>query len=852
MISLQQKNIFRLILLIGSFVLILFGISFANKVSAQCHTDTSSYPGSIYQCCQAYANCCGQGRAINTYNCIRQIGTIGPGAFSKNSACLTTSNPSCGGGADTCNSTVWTPGDNQCNVGSCGPCQRRTGINRSTPNQQFACSDVCVPDNTCPGCCTAVAPAAATLVSPVNNFIAPSNSVVLTFNPPASWGNGCPNINGYRVHYRINDPVRGIGSWVIISSNISPVNLASLEWGVRYEWGVHTVNNGSNAQTWSGSRFFTTNRPPTTTYNGISLYGNTATNQCGSQWAGRFLDADSNGQNDLITSNPVQFNISGSDVDGDQFAVLAVALLPTSGPFAENGATVPFGTAQSKANGAGTFIAGFDRRDNRGYIWSNNTQVSAPSGNLTGSGGNITLLNIGSNTIATQSGNNVTGGVRLRFENTFPSGNYNIYIITTSITPAGNEISEGASPSFPRSMKRVGTWGVDMVNPSVSITEPSFTSATQFSITYNHSDNVSVTQRLLEASATKENSTLSNNLSQTINFAQADSFYSYPSFPASTPTVITYNDLTPQNQSSYTFRLSVTDQACNTTTQNAGAIPPLPWTLINNGNASAGNGLNTVLIPNLNLAIPTVYTGQSYLSTFGTISGSTRVSGSRSNPNNLNLENYNNTATEPNTKSDDRNWYDHLLNRIKRNEEITLVNLNQSSISGNISSSLSSIASQKRAFEVPANLVVNSGTICDMQAIVFVAGNLTINPDITNATNQSACLFVVRGNIGILQGQTKTTNIDINSSNLAQYDRVEAFLLANGNITVPEDTGAANRKWDGLVINGSLVANNITVRRDINNIGNRLQPALVINYDARFESIYGYDFAFRGFSIREK
>lgn len=845
-----QKVIPRLLLVLTFFISIF--ILTDNQVSAQCRNENRH--GSVYECCVVASNCCAQcGTAANVRSCTRQIGSTGPGGFSYTEPCLTTSHPSCScAPAESCSPSVWTPGDNQCNVGSCGPCQRRTGINRSTPNQQFACSDVCVPDNTCPGCCTAVAPTAATLVSPVNNFIAHSNSVVLTFNPPTSWGNGCPNINGYRIHYRINDPVRGLGSWVIVASNISPVNLTSLEWGVRYEWGVHTVNNGSNAQTWSGSRFFTTNRPPTTTYDGISLYGNSATNQCGSQWSGRFLDANSDGQNDLITSNPVQFNMSGSDIDGDQFALLAVALLPTAGPFAENGTTVSIGTAISKANGAGSFVAGFDRRDNRGYIWSNNTQVSAPSGNLTGSGGNVTLLNIGSNTVANQIGNNVTGSVRLRFENTFPSGNYNIYIITTSLTPAGNEISEGATPSFPRSMKRVGTWGVDMVNPSVSITEPSFTSASQFSITYNHSDNISITQRLLEASATKEDSTLSNNLSQIINFTQADNFYPYPSFPASTPAVITYNDLTPSNQSSYTFRLSVTDQACNTTIQNAGAIPPLPWMIVNDGNASAGNGLSSVLIPNLSLSIPNVFSGQSYLSTFGTISGSTKVRGSRSNPNNLNLENYSNNANEPNVKSDDRNWYDHLLNRIKRNEEIVVTTQSQPIISGNISSSLSSITSEKRAFEISGNVTVNSGTICDMQAIIFVGGNLTINPDITNVNNQSACLFIVRGNIDILQGQTKTVNVDINSATLAQYDRVEAFLLANGNITLPEDTGAANRKWDGLVVNGSFVASNVTVRRDINNIGNRLQPALVINYDARFEAIYGYDFVFRGFSIREK
>lgn len=824
-----------------------------NKVNAQCHTDTSSYPGSIYHCCQSSASCCGPGRAINTYNCSRQAGVFpAPGAFSKNSACLTTSHPSCGGGPETCSPSVWTPGDNQCGVGSCGTCQRRTGINRSTPSQAIACSDVCIPDNTCGGCCTSVAPTASTLTSPVNNFIAPSNNVTVLFTAPASWGNGCPNINGYRVHYRINDPVRGVGTWIIIVSGSSPVNITALEWGVRYEWGVHVVNNGSNAQTWSGSRFFTTNRPPVTTYNGISLYGNSVTNQCGSNWSGRYLDVDNNGSNDLITSNPVQFNMSATDADSDQFAVFAIALLPTTGPYAENGATVPLGIAISKAHGANTFVAGYDRRDSRGYVWSNNTTVSSAIGDLVGSGGRVSLLGISQNTIATQTGNSASGSVRLRFENTFPSGNYNIYIITTSITPAGNEISEGANTSFPRPMERVGTWGIDTIQPSVSIAEPTFTSATQFAVTYNHSDNTVISQRLLETSATKESATLSNNLSQTINYPIADTFYSYPSFAAASPQTITYNDLTPANQSAYTFRLTISDQACNTTIQNVGAIPPLPWMIVNDGQASAGSGLNSVLVPNLNLNIPLIFSGQSYLSTFGTISASGSVTGTRSNPNNLNLNNYTNLANQPTYKSDYRNWYDHLLNRVRRNETVEISEFSQINITGNISTSLSGIAGTKKAFVINGNTLVSPNTVCDMQAMIFVNGNLTIQPNVNTPNPRSACIFITKGNVEIQAGTLKTSNIDINSSNLSSYDNIDAYIIADGAISIPEDTGIANRKWDGLNIRGGLSGVSLTVRRDINNIANRLQPAFVINYDPRFKTIFTEDFGFRGFSIREE
>ena len=80
-----------------------------------------------------------------------------------------------------------------------------------------------------------------------------------------------------------------------------------------------------------------------------------------------------------------------------------------------------------------------------------------------------------------------------------------------------------------------------------------------------------------------------------------------------------------------------------------------------------------------------------------------------------------------------------------------------------------------------------------------------------------------------------------------------AFLNTLTIYTAPAD----GNKWDGLYINGGLVANSTmngsstTLLRNINSTGNDAQPALVVNNDPRYKLTWGDDLASRDYNVRE-
>ncbi len=150
--------------------------------------------------------------------------------------------------------------------------------------------------------------------------------------------------------------------------------------------------------------------------------------------------------------------------------------------------------------------------------------------------------------------------------------------------------------------------------------------------------------------------------------------------------------------------------------------------------------------------------------------------------------------------------------------------------------------------------------------MVFVDGNLTINPDLTLTTAANTpiitdqiyngCMFIVKGNVSIGTGTSKT-NLATTSATLAGYDIVNAFIITDGTFNVPVDAHGVGKKGDGLYINGGVVSRNTmnaaltTISRDINQQGNNLQPSTFFNLDPRYKLMFSEDFASRDYDIRE-
>jgi hypothetical protein len=91
------------------------------------------------------------------------------------------------------------------------------------------------------------------------------------------------------------------------------------------------------------------------------------------------------------------------------------------------------------------------------------------------------------------------------------------------------------------------------------------------------------------------------------------------------------------------------------------------------------------------------------------------------------------------------------------------------------------------------DITINQGTVCDRKTLISSSGSITITPDFTNSDNTSACIILAGGNIIIEPG------VDLPSQ--VNYDTIEAYMIANGQITIK-----GGDTQDGLRVEGGLVA----------------------------------------------
>lgn len=156
-------------------------------------------------------------------------------------------------------------------------------------------------------------------------------------------------------------------------------------------------------------------------------------------------------------------------------------------------------------------------------------------------------------------------------------------------------------------------------------------------------------------------------------------------------------------------------------------------------------------------------------------------------------------------------------------------------------SSLANLSTCNKAYCVflsSGDLTVNNGLSCDKKAVIFVDGDLSINPPIhsqstTTLSNQNGCIFVVSGNVAINAGPHESPNV-------FEYAKVNAFIVADGVITVGVDNVLPPNIVDGVYINGGLISKgsstSIVVNRYLRLEERLVYPVVAIDLHPK----YGY------------
>jgi hypothetical protein len=121
-----------------------------------------------------------------------------------------------------------------------------------------------------------------------------------------------------------------------------------------------------------------------------------------------------------------------------------------------------------------------------------------------------------------------------------------------------------------------------------------------------------------------------------------------------------------------------------------------------------------------------------------------------------------------------------------------------------------------------------SDFVCDGWGVFFVDGDLVINRRIINTNaNRDACIFVVRGNVEIMQGAKASSTGQI------QYDEINAYIITDGDINIEAET--VGQKYDGVFIGGALqTLGGLNVNRSLKLVDRNIYPVLMVKYHSKY------------------
>ena len=121
----------------------------------------------------------------------------------------------------------------------------------------------------------------------------------------------------------------------------------------------------------------------------------------------------------------------------------------------------------------------------------------------------------------------------------------------------------------------------------------------------------------------------------------------------------------------------------------------------------------------------------------------------------------------------------------------------------------------------------SGGFLCNGKMVAFVDGDLIINGEITNENgDRDSCIFVISGDVIINEGP------DSSGSGEMQYDEINAYVLADGVMTITPDTANVN---DGLYVSGGLHSlTGFSMQRYLESDDRFLYPVFAVNHHSKY------------------
>lgn len=690
--------------------------------------------------------------------------------------------------------------------------------------------------------------------TPILSFIGPSGVV-----PPgyytigygvADYGNNCigGNLYGYRLYLDTT------------CTNHYTVELFSLNVYIPKGQTYCFVGFFTNGGHWSNPAYtsMTGMVPPT-----ISAAGLIGQDVCGNMTSGRVGSPG--------VTNPFTYQVSynPNNLSANLHPTNhTLVLLPKTGAYAENREYIDWGTAYSKSIYARTFTFFYYTVNNVRYTMAMNQSGNWTFANgttLTNDTGTATLLDIGTESQYTYdtTTKNSSSRFKIRIENTMANGQYSLYAATFVHSGDGNSIissygQEIVGQNFV--LKKVADWNVDTIAPSLNIGNPVVQQDGSFNVNWQMSDNLGINQLHSYVSADVSGAVLQDTTGG-YNVNALSSPPTIPTTPSNTGLTPSsqqnrnYRDLTAGLYAGYTFTAQVRDLGCNTANSTLVKANSQPWVMDIGGHTSGKLGIPISKIPNIPaLQIPQFnINSNSFLSSYQSISGTTSLPQQRASKFDQYITNYLNEASDEYTINQSSGFYEFLDVNTRRNVQTSnlFAFTGNRNISGNISSNFSLTPGTNRyAVAINGDLNIAANTVCDANAIILVNGALSFTPNFSSVNN-SACIFVSRGNVTINAGTHQSNGIGLNDQTKANYDSIDAFIITDGTIHSPKDQPNLTFIGDGLRVKGGLFGTQLNIERNLNEVKNQIQPALVIEYDPRFKQIFKDILDYRRFSIRE-
>lgn len=766
------------------------------------------------------------------------------------------------------NCTGW-QGTETCSYNS-ADCTGKTRCPSSKPDSIKACdSDSCTDSN----------PAAVSLQSPSNNVTVPTTNVTLKWNETSNWGKCCDGTHRhYYVYYRkkvnncslsqetdSNGTYRYTDNKIEVANNVTQRNI-NVTPGNTYCWYVQTWNKCVSRD--SSKRQFTVA--------GAANHIDTSINApvCNSGYSGT--------SDQSSTDNPITITSTYTHPNGiDNIDQVSLAIIPNT---IRNAMLISENNGMNAARNyfMGTVNINHANTSNSTFYIVNNSSGTGvyssniQNNNLVNNTGRSILLDINGTTanstkVEVVNANTLKVYWRVQFTNTYPlTPTNNLYTAAFTQLPNGNWLSSAYQSGYSRYLgKESGkTWGVDVNPPTVNAPAPDVQDSTKFSIDWSQTakDNNQITNMKAYMWPTKDPLNLSktNSPTTTFNLTTTEPI----DFTASNININETN-----YQTTNTFEISsnidpteelntkvvAKDIACNISSVTNDIGLSKSWMITVGGDTYNTNTKVNALNVNLNPPFTDLTNQDSFFSTYlNAIKEATRSLSTRISKYTQILNGYDDWNAKPPRLTNKDNWYDYLHELVSKNTGTIANSTFQGQAGANnglpsqikVSSALGVNPYEKKHVEINGDLSIPEGTICDTQSIIFIDGNLTINPtlEIENAPDgtQMGCMFVVNGNVTIEKGEYANQG---NSASPVEYDTVKGFFIVNGDFSVlPNDSN----QIDAMYIKGGVIADQANFERNLHLLDNANQPSELIRFDARYSNIFREDLRSVRFSIREK